>query len=108
MPFLALPWHAPIESFLPQYTEFVLVHTKAYRFPFEEECEQREDDDYDVTLLVSHDTSGSPNEVDSYDTLNLKFYVILTCRRWVVTIKAFLLWNYTQKWNFGRIWGEKR
>ncbi|KAK3871475.1 hypothetical protein Pcinc_023382 [Petrolisthes cinctipes] len=68
------------------YTEFILVHTKTCQVHYRDGNDQRVSDEYDVTLLVSHDTSPntSPDarlEEPIPNILHLNFYVILTSRR---------------------------
>ncbi|XP_042227057.1 KICSTOR complex protein SZT2-like isoform X3 [Homarus americanus] len=67
---------------LMQYTEFILVHTKTCRVHYKDGNDQRVSDEYDVTLLVSHNTSADI-ELESLhpNILHLNFYVILTSTR---------------------------
>ncbi|XP_050730013.1 KICSTOR complex protein SZT2-like isoform X17 [Eriocheir sinensis] len=58
-------------------TEFILVHTKTCRVHYRDGNDQRVSDDYDVTLLVSHNTSANT----LLHHLHLNFYVILTSTR---------------------------
>ncbi|XP_037802510.1 KICSTOR complex protein SZT2-like isoform X10 [Penaeus monodon] len=65
-----------------QYTEFVLVHTKTCRVHYSDANDQRVSDDYDVTLLVSHNATLDAHPSDQQlNVLHLNFYVILTSRR---------------------------
>ncbi|XP_047479590.1 KICSTOR complex protein SZT2-like isoform X5 [Penaeus chinensis] len=65
-----------------QYTEFVLVHTKTCRVHYSDANDQRVSDDYDVTLLVSHNATLDAQSSDQQlNVLHLNFYVILTSRR---------------------------
>ncbi|KAG0714062.1 KICSTOR complex protein SZT2 [Chionoecetes opilio] len=58
-------------------TEFILVHTKTCHVLYRDGNDHRVSDEYDVTLLVSHNTSATslPHH------LHLNFYVILTSTR---------------------------
>ncbi|XP_069157334.1 KICSTOR complex protein SZT2 isoform X2 [Procambarus clarkii] len=67
---------------LMQYTEFILVHTKTCRVHYKDANDQRVSDEYDVTLLVSHNTSGELHVGNMHpNILHLNFYVILTSTR---------------------------
>ncbi|MPC08794.1 Protein SZT2 [Portunus trituberculatus] len=58
-------------------TEFILVHTKTCHVHYRDGNDQRVSDDYDVTLLVSHNTTAN----SLLHHLHLNFYVILTSTR---------------------------
>ncbi|XP_063888022.1 KICSTOR complex protein SZT2-like isoform X5 [Scylla paramamosain] len=58
-------------------TEFILVHTKTCHVHYRDGNDQRVSDDYDVTLLVSHNTAAN----SLLHHLHLNFYVILTSTR---------------------------
>ncbi|XP_076055800.1 KICSTOR complex protein SZT2-like isoform X3 [Oratosquilla oratoria] len=71
-----------IDPTADMYTEFVLVHTETCPIHYKDANEQKMSDEYDVTLLVSHDASAAANGPESQShILHLKFYVILTSRR---------------------------
>ena len=67
-----------------QDTEYILVKIGSTpQLEHKEVMDIKKNDDFDVTLIIAYQETNSPT------TITLKYYVLLTSRRYIILMKIF-------------------